>query len=276
MPLISILSSAYAPTATHLPETIRSVEKLDLPDGWQLEWVIQEDGPEPKLGGLFDELPFARYEANGRQMGLAYTRNLGLARVHGDLVHVLDHDDLLLPHALTTMIPAFDDPQVQWAIGQADDLLPDGQRVAYPPALPFGFVPAPTVNDWAIANGGNWPLHCAGLTMRTDILRAIGGWVAIPIDDDVAMFAALAEIADGYHEEAVTWLYRHHPDQTHKAASWQARKDEGRRIALQRVAALRRSPLRTAPPARSQEPQSDTYAVGPLHPDKLRHEPAPR
>ena len=44
MPLISILSSVYGPSATYLDETIASVQKLALPNGWELEWVVQEDG----------------------------------------------------------------------------------------------------------------------------------------------------------------------------------------------------------------------------------------
>jgi hypothetical protein len=127
----------------------------------------------------------------------------------------------------------------------------------------------------AIANGGNWPLHCAGLTMRTDVLRAIGGWVGVPVDD-IAMAALLFEVADGHHEETVTWLYRHHPKQTHKAALWQARRDEGRRVALQRIAALRRMPIRLVPDAAADRAQLDDYAGGPLHPDKLRHETGAR
>ena len=105
MPLISILSSVYAPSATHLDETIASVQKLALPDGWELEWVVQEDGAEPSLGDRLRTLDIVNYQANSAQFGLAVTRNLALARVSGSLVQALDHDDILLPEALTTLTP---------------------------------------------------------------------------------------------------------------------------------------------------------------------------
>lgn len=50
---------------------------------------------------------------------------------------------------------------------------------------------------------GNWPIHCAGLMMRTATLRALGGWAATPADDDLAMFAALSKVVDGYNDPAL-------------------------------------------------------------------------
>lgn len=273
MPLVSILTTEYAPTAQYVDDTIQAVRQLKLPDGWDLEWVVQEDGAAPAMGDRYAEVPFARYQANGGQLGIAATRNLGLSRVAGDLVQVLDHDDVLLPHALTTLIPLFDDPSVHWAVGQADDLLPDGSRASWDSALPYGLVPPGAANDWAIDNRGNWPLHCAGLMMRTATLRALGGWVGIPSDDDIAMFAGLSEVTTGVNEPAVTWLYRQHPEQIHRSDRWTSRAAEGRRIALERVAALRAPGLSLAGAGHGARRTGFDPAeiVGPIHPDKDRH-----
>jgi glycosyltransferase involved in cell wall biosynthesis len=273
MPLISILTTLYAPSSTSLSETIGHVGGQKLPPDWELEWVLQEDGAEPKLGDYFEDIPYARYEANRQQMGPAVTRNLGLSRVRGDIVQVLDHDDVLLPHALATLLPIFEDGSIYWAVGQADDLLPNGERMGFESAMPYGRIRAGAVNDWAIAHGGNWPIHCAGLMMRTALLRAIGGYTAIPFDDDIAMFAAFSEIADGYNEPTITWLYRIHPLQLHKSEMWKPRNEEGRRIALERAVALRRSPLRLDPSI--ERPIPSAINVGPLVPEKLRHENVP-
>lgn len=270
MPLLSVLSTVYAPSAPHLTETIASMAAQTLPDGWELEWVVQEDGEEPRSLDHFAGLPHVRYDANRQRLGPAVTRNLGISRVRGDLVRVLDHDDVLLPHALATLIPVFADPSIHWAVGQADDLLPDGTRMEYPSALPFGRVPAGAANDWAIAHDGNWPIHCAGLMMRTATLRAIGGYAGTPLDDDVSMFAALSEIVDGFNDETLTWLYRIHPAQLHKSAAWRSHGDAGRRIALQRIVALRRMPLRLDHSAASKS-IPHRIRVGPLVPEKRRH-----
>jgi len=44
---ISIITAAYAPTADYLVGTARSIEALEVPAGWELEWIVQEDGESP-------------------------------------------------------------------------------------------------------------------------------------------------------------------------------------------------------------------------------------
>jgi glycosyltransferase involved in cell wall biosynthesis len=236
---ISIITAAYAPLAQYFTETIDSVLSQQLPSQWELEWLVQEDGADPRLADVVTGLPGVSYSANGAQAGIAMTRNLALTRATGDLVQVLDHDDILLPGALARLIPRFDDPSIHWVVGQADDLMPDGTRKPYQSALPFGVIEAGAVNTWAIEHGGNWPIHCAGLLLRTQLVRAFGGWGAVPVDDDVMMFSALSECAAGYNDPAITWLYRIHDQQTSRSGTWRERSADGRRIALQRVHAIR-------------------------------------
>jgi hypothetical protein len=106
--------------------------------------------------------------------------------------------------------------------------------------------------------------------MRTEYVRALGGWVASPADDDVAMFAALSELAAGYNDPTVTWLYRHHPNQTHRTEKWRTWSSTGRRIALQRAAAVRAVGMSFG----SVDPTSDVMGqspvdIGPLQPKKV-------
>jgi glycosyltransferase involved in cell wall biosynthesis len=236
---LSIITAAYAPLATYLQETIESVVTQKLPSGWELEWVIQEDGARPELADQLNGLPRVSYAANEAQTGIAATRNLALTRATGDIVQVLDHDDVLLPGALEALLPHFSDSGIHWVVGQADDLLPDNTRRGYESALPFGTIAAGEVNNWAVSHDGNWPIHCAGLLLRTPLVRAFGGWGGVPVDDDVIMFSAVSECAAGFNDPTTTWLYRIHDAQTHRSATWKTRSADGRRIALQRVAALR-------------------------------------
>lgn len=239
MPTISIITAAYAPSAEYLPETVASVQQQELPSGWELEWVVQEDGVTPSLAGHFANVDYVRYRASGAQLGIAATRNLALSRTSGDLVQVLDSDDVLLPGALAAVIPHFADDRIHWAVGQADDLMPDGNRISWESALPYGIVPAGTVNRWAAEHAGNWPIHCAGLMVRALSLRAVGGWVGLPADEDIAMFAALSEMGDGHNVNAVTWLYRQHPGQITRSHETRHLSDDSRRLALQRAKAIR-------------------------------------
>jgi glycosyltransferase involved in cell wall biosynthesis len=221
MPRLSILTAAYGPSATYLAETAASIHAQELPTGWDLEWIVQEDGDTPRLADLMSAEGPVSYVANGLQLGIGSTRNLALSRATGDLVQVLDHDDVLLPGALAILIQKFEQHPIHWAVSAADDLLEDGTRKSWDSALPFGIVPAGAANQWAEEHEGNWPVHCAGLMMRTELLRTLGGWGGTPVDDDIVLFAALSEMSDGWNEETVTWLYRQHPGQTTRSTTGQ-------------------------------------------------------
>ncbi len=239
MPLVSIITPLYQPVLRHLHETVRAVADQRLPAGWSSEWIVQEDGPDRTI----DEAILARdsvsYQANGSRLGVAATRNIALSRARGELVQVLDQDDYLLPHALATLIPHFNDSATHWAVGQADDLHEDGTQTSWPSLHPFGPIAPGLVNATAIERGGNWAIHCAGLMLRTEVLRALGGWIASWGDDDIVMFAGLSEVAQGYNDPGLTWLYRQHPGQLHRSAEAKARSAHGRQVALQRVTAIR-------------------------------------
>jgi hypothetical protein len=235
---VSVLTAVHPPSARFVAEACRSVRALELPAGWEVEWVVQEDGAEGRLAGLAGAGPWVRYECNGAALGAGATRNLALRRCAGDLVQVLDHDDLLLPGALAALVPAFDRDDIHWAAGRADDLMPDGSRVPFPPDLPPGRVEPGAVNA-AAARTGRFPVHCAGLMLRTTTLRACGGWVATPRSEDVAMLAALSEVVAGWFVPEVTWLYRRWPGQTRRGDDWREREEQGAAIVAQRVAAVR-------------------------------------
>ncbi len=246
MPRLSILTAAYGPSATYLPETAESVSAQVLPADWDLEWIIQEDGDDPILRSALVHNPMVKYEANGLRLGIGATRNMALSRATGDLVQVLDHDDLLLPGALALLVEKFEQHPIGWAVAAADDLMEDGSRKSWDSDLPFGVVPAGAANRWAEDHGGNWPVHCAGLMMRTDAVRALGGWAGAPVDDDIVLFAALSELSQGWNEARVTWLYRQHAAQTSRSATWRSMSESGRRMALQRIRAIQHSSLNLA------------------------------
>jgi glycosyltransferase involved in cell wall biosynthesis len=154
MPLVSVITAAYAPLADFLSDTIAGVEAVKLPASWELEWIVQEDGDQPELAERFASAELARYSANGRQMGIPATRNLALSRASGVLIQALDQHDIVLPNLLTTLIPRFEEYPIHWAIGQADDLMTDGQRRSFPPLIPFGLMKAGSVNQWAAEHSG--------------------------------------------------------------------------------------------------------------------------
>lgn len=235
MPLISVITAVYKPIPEYLREAAASVAAQRLPAGWELEWLVQEDGDTATARQLSAG---ARYEANGARLGTATTRNIALTRARGQLVAVLDYDDVLLPHGLATLIEDFDRyPGIGWAVGHADDLI-DGERVPFELRYPCGPVPAGQVGK-LYEQTGLCQVACAGLVMLTDVVRAFGGWGAIPRAQDVALLIALSEVYDGYQDPEVTWLYRKHPGQTTHPAKvdiWGPQQD---RFIRQRLDAVR-------------------------------------
>ena len=271
---MSIITAAFAPSADYLNETINGVKEQELPPGWELEWIIQEDGASPSLAGRFAGLDYVRYEASGVQLGIAASRNLALSRATGVLIQVLDQDDVPLPGALASLIPLFDSAPVHWAVGQADDLMPDGRRIEWESALPYGTIAAGTVNAWAESHEANWPIHCAGLMLRTTAVRAVGGWVGLPADEDVSMFAALSEISDGHNFDGITWLYRQHPHQVTRTQHTEHISAASRRFAVQRAKAIRLSGLTFGAQGQfSFDQNSHDVNVGPAA--KVGHRPIP-
>ena len=240
MPLVSVLTAAHAGRAPLLPATGESLATQALPPGWELEWIVEEDGPEPVLAQVVAGFPAASHRALGAQMGVASTRNLALSRARGDLVHVLDSDDLMAPGGLATVITAFErHSDLGWVAGQADNLMPDGSRVSFEPISPTGRVEAGAVNDYVLEHGRG-PFHPAGLTLRADLARAVGGWAALPRAEDVALVVAAAEVAAGYHTPEVTWLYRQHPGQMTRADDWPDLDPVCWTVIRQRIESMRR------------------------------------
>jgi glycosyltransferase involved in cell wall biosynthesis len=244
MPLVSVLTPVHAERAEFLAEAGESLAGQDMPDGWELEWLVQEDGPASTPADVAQRFPFSRYQASGESLGVNIARNVALARANGSLVHVLDSDDLLLPNALRTAVDAFDaHPRIHWVTGQAHDLLPDSSRRAFAAPLEPGVI-EPGVMTQLILDSGKPAAPCAGLTARTDTVRAFGGWVATPRGGDLALVVALAETTPGFMPPEITWLYRRHPGQITGQAGWTGLQAESMTLVRQRIAALRRLGVR--------------------------------
>ncbi|AHH94584.1 glycosyltransferase family A protein [Kutzneria albida] len=244
MPVLSVLTAAHAGRGPLLAAAGESLAAQQLPIGWRLEWVVQEDGPSPHLAEVLGQFVFARLWTNNGQLGIAMTRNLALTRVSGELVHVLDSDDLLLPGALATALAAFErHPEIHWVAAQADDLMPDGTRVPYPLAFRTGYVRAGEINTFT-AEHDEPPISCAGLTARTATLRALGGYAANPCSEDVALFTAMAELTPGWITPEITWLIRQHERRTTRGEGWRRLRAASVAMVHQRLAAQRSVGLR--------------------------------
>jgi glycosyltransferase involved in cell wall biosynthesis len=255
MPIVSVLTAALPDRAELLAEAADSLAEQRLPDGWELEWILQEDGPTSRLANI----PSARHASNGERLGIPVTRNLALSRARGQLVHVLDSDDVLLPDCLNAAIEAFEaNPSIHWVVGRADDLLPGNTRLPFPPQIPPGII-SPGVIGAFLEENGYPPITCTGITLRTATVRALGGWVAAPRAEDLALVVAISELTAGYLTPDVTWLYRRHPEQITRQSAWSVLHGESMALVRQRIQAVRDCGIRVdGVPEELIRPRADT------------------
>jgi hypothetical protein len=183
------------------------------------EWLVQEDGTTPQ--GLPTPLHTddrVRYEANGMHLGAAGTRNLALGRAAGRFVVLLDADDLLGPDALHHLVSAADHG-ASWVFGQSARWDPDdATAVTYRSVLPAGGYAAGDVPA-AARRLGHIPLFSIPGLYRSDLLRRVGGWPALPRDEDVAVQLAATSAAPGMILDEVCYIARRHDGQA-TAQAW--------------------------------------------------------
>lgn len=114
-PLVSILLPTYETPVDVLELTIRSVQAQTY-DRWEL-LVVDDGSTSDELRAYLADLPQLdqriRVSREPVNRGISAATNAALAVAVGDLVAMLDHDDELLPHALTQVVQAFhNDPSV--------------------------------------------------------------------------------------------------------------------------------------------------------------------
>lgn len=254
MPLVSVITAAWAPSSEHLQSAATSVLGQQLPDGWELEWIVQEDG---EVGGLREALPAderVRYACNGIRAGIAGTRNLALSRARGEWIRVLDHDDLILDGALERQIAAITSHRrATWVGGPMLIRREDGGLEDDLANVPAGLVPAGWVMD-QFRRTEFFAVWCGNLLMRTDLVRALGGWGGLPRSEDLFLVGALSQISEGVWLEEPVGEYRIWTGQTVATPAWAAQREAAWAAVIGRVDALRdlKLPLpgRGTPPRR--------------------------
>ncbi|MEV0403363.1 glycosyltransferase family 2 protein [Actinoallomurus sp. NPDC050550] len=217
--VISIVTAAYQPVPEFLRAAYESILVQDLPPGWTWQWVVQEDGEAGDVAALLPEDPRVS-PGHGRRGGAGVARTLALSRVRGELVTVLDADDLLMPGALARDIEMLErHPDIAWATSRALDLLPDGSRVRVDGEPPEGRVARGTLLRLWKERGHRLPVVPATLCVRRELLFALGGWMALPASADTGLLLGADAVSDGYFSAEPSMLYRKWSGQVTKQAA---------------------------------------------------------
>ncbi|MFF2255901.1 glycosyltransferase family 2 protein [Streptomyces albidoflavus] len=227
--VISVVTAVHAPAAHFLADAHASLCEQELPAGWGWEWVVQEDGRTEEVRAALPDDPRISFE-RGRAGRAAMARTMALSRVTGRYLRVLDADDLLTPGALARDIAALEaDPSLGWTTSRVLDLLPDGSTVGFDSDPPEGVIERGAVLAHWRGHDYRAQVHPATLAARADLVRALGGWMALPASEDTGLLLALNAVSRGYFSAETGLLYRKWPGQVtghadhSEAVEWAAR-----------------------------------------------------
>jgi glycosyltransferase involved in cell wall biosynthesis len=219
MNTLTVITPVYKPVAAQLQEAYESLREQALPDGWDWEWIVQEDGAAGDARAI---LPADDRIVHGdnRHGGVAITRNLGLARAKGQLIKNLDQDDVLTPGVISRDIEVMvSRPDVQWVTSRVLDLMPDGSTVGFEGDPPEGPLAPGFVHEYWQAHNYRLPVHPTTICLRRKLLTALGGWMAVPGSDDTGLLVAASVVSTGYFLGEVGLLYRKWPGQVTAGAA---------------------------------------------------------
>jgi len=249
MPTYSLITAVLDGHHEHLPETYDSLRAQELPDGWDWEWIVREDGETGRPLSLLPSDPRIS-SSTGPRGRSATARTLALGRARGVVVRALDADDLLTSGALRRDIETLrNHPDVGWCMSPTTDLLPDGterpgELIADPGNVQLGyFLDARDQVDLLGVAG-------SALCAYTDLVRAAGGWPALPANDDVALLLAVEEVSAGWMIDKPSLLYRRWPGSTTEALDQAVvdAADDRRNAMLATARSLRSTGWRWEPP----------------------------
>lgn len=167
-PSFSIVMPVYNPELVHLTAAVDSCLNQVYPD-WEL--CICDDGSESHiidyLKAVKEKYPNRIYiDFHQDNSGIAQSSNDALALASGDYIALLDHDDMLAPHALFSMARRLNqNPELDFIYSDEDKIAPNGIHL-----MPF-FKP-----DWSIHTFRSVMYTCHLGIYRHEIVKKIGGF----------------------------------------------------------------------------------------------------
>ncbi|MEW1907241.1 glycosyltransferase [Kitasatospora sp. NPDC085895] len=229
--VISVITAVHGPAAHHLPDAYKSLLEQKLPEGWDWQWVVQEDGETDAVAPYVPGDPRISF-GQGRCGRAGMARTMALSRATGQYVKVLDADDMLTPGALARDLTALQEPGICWVTSRVLDLLPDGSLVSFDHDPPAGPLERGAVLEHWKAHDFRLPVVPGTMCARRNLVLALGGWMALPASEDTGLLLALSAVSRGWFTAETGLLYRKWPGQSTSQA---AHVHEGERSARMAV-----------------------------------------
>lgn len=121
-------------------------------------------------------------------------------------------------------------PNLGWTVAPALDLYPDGRIVPGPYDPPPGRLPSGFLAEGLRADA--LPVVGTTATIYTELVRAHGGWPAIPALEDVGPLLAAEAVVDGWMQEKPGEIYRKHQTQSTADPGYRDEAEKAARIGL--------------------------------------------
>lgn len=193
---LTIVTAIAPDRDEHLNETEQSVREARV--HLDIQWIVVWDGEASRQIDEADVVLCGR-----RNSGIACTRNLALSHIAAPLVTSLDADDLIVvdgARAAHERLHA--DPTLGW-VGLSRTFI-DGSPTKHTLADEQFFGPGQLSESWR----SPFLFHPNSVVLRTDLLRAVGGWPAVASNEDLGMVLRVSEEAAGAVTPEILTRYR--------------------------------------------------------------------
>ncbi|MFI0742544.1 glycosyltransferase family 2 protein [Streptomyces sp. NPDC021100] len=196
------------------------------------EWVLALDGvSEDGVPDVLRNDARVKVVALPRPVGAGAARNFAVNEVTADWLTTSDDDDVLPAKSLSVRLRHAQKHDLGWCAGWSADLHPDRSITTWRCSTPPGFhAPGDVWRHWATPNS-TIPIGPTTLLARTEVVRASGGYAALPQGEDYAYLVGVTGGARGALLPTVVYHYRKHAEQMTAQPEYPAMELQARRFA---------------------------------------------
>ncbi|MEU6964280.1 glycosyltransferase family 2 protein [Streptomyces chrestomyceticus] len=159
------------------------------------EWVLALDGvSEDGVPEVLCTDARVKVVALPRPVGAGAARNFAVNEVTADWLTTSDDDDALPAQSLSVRLRHAQKHDLGWCAGWSADLHPDRSLTTWRCSTPPGFhAPGDVWRHWATPDS-TIPIGPTTLLARTEIVRAIGGYAALPQGEDYVLYPGTSRV----------------------------------------------------------------------------------
>lgn len=215
-PFWSVMIPTYNPRADYLEETLRSVLQQDPgPEQMQIE-VVDDCSKDNAASEITRRVGAGRVAFHGESenRGLVYTWNRCIERARGHWVHILHHDDIVLPgfydrlyHGITC------NPDVGMAFCRFAIIDANGHwnRLG-----PLESVAAGVLENWLERVATGYHVECPAVVVKRTTYERLGGFrPELVCFLDLEMWVRIAAHGPVYYEPQILAGFRRHGNNVH-------------------------------------------------------------